>query len=116
MQLAYKKGNRGGAMTIQELFIVNLKDYRKIRRISQMQLAERCDSSQTYIAEIEIGKRFPSPGMIERIAAALEIESHRLFRNEPIDSDPVEKTLSPSQKQEIVDKIHAAAAKIISQY
>jgi transcriptional regulator with XRE-family HTH domain len=31
---------------------------------------------------IEIGKKFPSPEMIEKLAAALGIESHLLFSNE----------------------------------
>jgi transcriptional regulator with XRE-family HTH domain len=103
-------------MTIQEIFIINLKEYRKLRHFSQLQLAEKCDSSQTYIAEIEVGKKFPSLDMIERIAAALNIESFYLFRNEPVESDHIKKQLTPTQQQEIAYKIHTAAKKIISQY
>jgi transcriptional regulator with XRE-family HTH domain len=103
-------------MTIQELFITNLKDYRKLRRISQLELAEQCDSSQTYIAEIEVGKKFPSPGMIERIASALDIESYYLFRNEPIRTPAKKMYLTPSQRREITEKIHTAVSKIINQY
>jgi transcriptional regulator with XRE-family HTH domain len=103
-------------MTIQELFITNLKDYRKSRKISQLQLAEQCDSSQTYIAEIEVGKKFPSLDMIERIAAAMNIESYYLFQNVPPKTDAQERILTPLQRREMADKIHSAVTKIVNQY
>ena len=100
-------------MTFQELFIINLKDFRKLRRLSQAKLAELCDSSQAYIAEIEVGKKFPSPDMIERIAAALEMESYCLFQNKRVADDRVFTTV---QQQEIAAKIFDAVTKIVSQY
>jgi len=100
-------------MTFQELFIINLKDLRKIRKISQSRLAGLCGSTQAYIAEIEVGKKFPSPDMIERIASALDIESYCLFQDKAIADG---KTLTPLQRQEITRKIHDAASKIINQY
>jgi transcriptional regulator with XRE-family HTH domain len=107
--LAYKFGK---TMTFQELFIINLKDFRKFRKFSQSKLAELCESTQAYIAEIEVGKKFPSPEMIERIAAALEIESYCLFQNKAV----ANKSLTPLQRQEIVSQINAAALKIVSRY
>jgi transcriptional regulator with XRE-family HTH domain len=105
-------------LTIQELFIFNLKAYRKSRGISQTQLAELCDSSTGYIGEIECGKRFPSVNMIERIAGALEIESWHLFKNEPINSsipnDPVK--LVPSQKNELLKLANSALSKILDNF
>ena len=100
-------------MTFQELFIINLKDFRKTRKISQSKLAELCESSQAYIAEIEVGKKFPSPEMIERIACALNIESYCLFQNKAITDV---RTLTPLQRQEIVNKIYEAASKVVNQY
>ena len=100
-------------MTFQELFIINLKDFRKIRKFSQSKLAQLCDSSQAYIAEIEVGKKFPSPDMIERIASALEVESYHLFQNKAIADG---RALNPLQRQEIVSKINDAASKIVNQY
>jgi transcriptional regulator with XRE-family HTH domain len=105
-------------VTIQELFIANLKAYRKLRGISQMQLAELCDSSTGYIGEIESGKRFPSVNMIERIAGALETESWHLFKNEPVnlaDSDNFIK-LAPSQKNQIIKMANSALTKILDDY
>jgi len=108
--------NKGGCtgLTIQELFIVNLKGYRKLHHISQMQLAEMCNSSTGYIGEIEAGKRFPSVGMIERIAEALGVESWRLFRNEPVDAlicSPPQ--LVPTQKEQILKMANTALSKIL---
>jgi transcriptional regulator with XRE-family HTH domain len=100
-------------MTFQELFIINLKDYRKTEKISQAKLAELCESTQAYIAEIEVGKKFPSPDMIERIASALGVESYCLFQNMKI---PNTRKLTPLQRNEIINKIYNAATKIINQY
>jgi len=44
-----------------------------------MKLAEACDSSSNYIAEIEIGRRFPSLKLIEKIGEVLKIEPYRFF-------------------------------------
>ena len=105
-------------MTIQELFIVNLKAYRKLCKISQTQLADLCNSSTGYIGEIESGKRFPSIKMIERLADALGIESWNLFKNEPVSSvnaiNP--KKLMPSQKIEIIKRANSALQKILDNY
>jgi transcriptional regulator with XRE-family HTH domain len=83
-----------------------------------MQLYELCDSSTGYIGEIESGKRFPSISMIERIAAALKIESYFLFKNEPIGSSTLNLSikLAPSQKREILDRMNAALSKVLNDF
>lgn len=63
-------------------FALNMKRYRKKRRISQMQLAEILETSTSYIGEIEINSRVPSMAMVEKIARALDIEPFRLFVDE----------------------------------
>jgi transcriptional regulator with XRE-family HTH domain len=60
-------------MTIQQIFIANLKKIRKDRGFSQMTLSEKCDTTSNYIGQIEMGRRIPSFEKIEKIAAALEI-------------------------------------------
>jgi transcriptional regulator with XRE-family HTH domain len=47
--------------------------------ITQAKLAERVDTSTHYIGMIESKKKFPTPEMLERIAAALEIDAPTLF-------------------------------------
>jgi transcriptional regulator with XRE-family HTH domain len=44
-----------------------------------MKLAELCDTATSYIGEIEIGRRFPSLKLIEKIAGALNVEPYEFF-------------------------------------
>ena len=103
-------------MTIQDIFIANLKAHRKFHRISQAQLAELCDSSTGYIGEIESGKRFPSVNMIERLAKALNIESWLLFANKPVKFSKSETGLSPTQKDEFIKMANTALSKILKNF
>ena len=66
-------------MTLQQIFIANLKKYRKERGFSQMTLSEKCDTTSNYIGQIEMGRRIPSFEKIEKIAKALGVPSHELF-------------------------------------
>jgi transcriptional regulator with XRE-family HTH domain len=52
-----------------------------------MQLAEYCGISPGYVAEIEIGKKFPSVKVIEKIAAILKIEPYVLFKSSLMESN-----------------------------
>jgi transcriptional regulator with XRE-family HTH domain len=61
------------------LLAENIKRYRKALGLSQMALAERVDCSTTLIGNIEIKKRFPSAGNIDRIAHALGVQTADLF-------------------------------------
>jgi transcriptional regulator with XRE-family HTH domain len=101
-------------MNLQELFIANLKEYRKLRKISQLELAEECESAQTYISELEMGKKSPSLLMVERIASALDIEAVCLFKDGPPPES--QKNLSYTQKQEMADRMRSALVKIIEDY
>jgi transcriptional regulator with XRE-family HTH domain len=64
---------------LRSVLAFNMKARRQILGISQAQLAEKAGTSTNYVALIETEKRFPKPEMLERIAAALEIESPALF-------------------------------------
>jgi transcriptional regulator with XRE-family HTH domain len=73
-------------MTLKQTFIKNLKNFRKKRGLSQMQLAEYCGISSVYVSEIEIGKKFPSIGVIEKIAFILKVEPYLLFKSQTKDN------------------------------
>ena len=47
-----------------------------------MKLAEYCNISLGYIGEIESGRKFPSPDMIEKIANVLRIEPYLFFKRQ----------------------------------
>jgi transcriptional regulator with XRE-family HTH domain len=56
-----------------------MKENRGKLGLSQARLAERAGLSTQYIAMIELERKFPTPEMLERIAAALEIDPPELF-------------------------------------
>jgi transcriptional regulator with XRE-family HTH domain len=101
-------------MSLREVFIANLKKNRKRQKISQMALAERCDTAASYIGEIEIGRKFPSVEMIEKIAGALNIEAYRLFVDEESWKTRNDAAITyfeglpPDIRQEIIDGIMGA--------
>jgi len=75
-----------------------------------MKLAECCDTAPSYIGDIEIGRRFPSMELIEKIAGILRIEPYRFFkiRNEDDDkpgSEAVFPRLPNSMKKQISTQI-----------
>jgi transcriptional regulator with XRE-family HTH domain len=65
--------------SLRAILAYNIKEKRRILGISQAQLAEKVATSTHYIGQIEQKNKFPSPEMLERIAAALEIDSPQLF-------------------------------------
>jgi transcriptional regulator with XRE-family HTH domain len=69
-------------MTLKQIFIRNMKEFRKKEGLSQMKLAEYCDTAPSYIGDIEIGRRFPSMELIEKIAEILRIEPYHFFKNQ----------------------------------
>jgi transcriptional regulator with XRE-family HTH domain len=63
---------------IKEILAANLKEYRRKRGLTQEKLAEQVDMSLHYLAMLELARKFPSGEMLERLAAALNIEPHQL--------------------------------------
>jgi transcriptional regulator with XRE-family HTH domain len=70
--------------------------------ITQEKLAEKMDTSTNYIGMIESEKKFPTPDMLERIAAALEIDAPALFSTRTYPS-PEAGTLTEFQDQILTD-------------
>jgi transcriptional regulator with XRE-family HTH domain len=62
--------------------IRSMKRRRAMLAISQMELAERAGISSGYVGEVEMGRKFPSPEILERIAGALGIRPYRLFMSD----------------------------------
>jgi len=64
---------------IREILAQNLKENRRKLGITQPMLAERSGLSTHYLGMIEIGRNFPTADVLERLAAALGINSNELF-------------------------------------
>lgn len=69
-------------LTLQEIFISNLKFYRKKRGLSQEALSERLNKGTNYINKIESRASFPTVQIIEQIARVLEIKAAWLFEED----------------------------------
>jgi transcriptional regulator with XRE-family HTH domain len=68
---------------LRQLLALTMKKRRRDLGLSQARLAEKAGTSTQYIAMIELARKFPSPEMLERIAAALEIDAPELFSLPP---------------------------------
>jgi len=64
---------------LREILAGNLKKNRRKIGLSQAKLAEKAGISTQYIAMIELSRQFPTPEVLERIAAAFGIEAYELF-------------------------------------
>ncbi|GHV54431.1 hypothetical protein AGMMS49579_14990 [Spirochaetia bacterium] len=64
---------------IREVLATNLKEYRRMRGYSQDKLAELANISSQYLATIETCRKFPTPEVMDLLAAALGIKTHQLF-------------------------------------
>ena len=86
-----------------------------------MKLAEHCNTSPSYIGEIEIGRKFPSTEMIEKIAGVLRIEPYHLFRNRTeatsdSDMEKIYPLLPVTMKNEIKNQIESSINEIFKKY
>jgi transcriptional regulator with XRE-family HTH domain len=66
-------------MGLRAALALNLKERRRILGFSQAGLAERAAISAGHIAGIELRRRIPTPEVLERLAAALEVPAYRLL-------------------------------------
>ncbi|MGP1459615.1 MAG: helix-turn-helix domain-containing protein [Treponema sp.] len=66
-------------MSTRQIFITNLKYFRKQKGYTQAQLATLIDKSFNYINGIECGLSFPPPDVIDKIAEILKIRPIQLF-------------------------------------
>ena len=62
---------------IKEVFARNLKMNRLKLGLTQEKLAEKADISTHCLAMVELAKKCPSAGMLERLAGALEVGTCR---------------------------------------
>ncbi len=58
-----------------------VREIRRLRHLSQRQLAGRMQVPRTYISKIENGKAIPTLGSLERLAQALDVDVCQLVRD-----------------------------------
>jgi transcriptional regulator with XRE-family HTH domain len=109
-------------MEMMKVFALNMKKYRKKRRLSQMKLAELLDTSTSYIGKIEINSRVPSIGYGGRIAKALSVEPFRFFVDDlvrdgggPPSADDYLECLTTVERQDLTRRLLSRVANEIEQ-
>lgn len=85
---------------LRQVLALNMKEKRRILGFSQAKLAEIVNTAPTYIAMIELEKKFPSVEMLERIAEALVMDTTELFSVKPLPEDAL-RTLRRSILQDL---------------
>jgi len=83
----------------------NIKNIRSNEGLSQQELAEKCNISQTFLGEIEIGRKYPSLQTLEKIANALNIDVYRLLMDKDSSDNPQLNAFAKDLSNSIVDLI-----------
>lgn len=94
-------------MNIKTIFGNNIHSYRKLRKLSQEQLAEKLDISVKHLSTLETGKVFASAELIETIALVLEVSVSALFYS------PEEKSFDDSDISKIEKIIEEESKKAV---
>ena len=83
MKIVGVSGGKGVKMALNYILIgKKIREFRKMRQISQSTLSEMADLSPGYISYIENGSKIPSLDTIVHIANALEITPDVLLESE----------------------------------
>ena len=102
---------------LKKVLAANLRKKRSGLGITQARLAEKANVSTQYIAMIEIGRKFPSLEMMERLATALEIDILDFFSPPPLPAEgllELQNTFFPDLEKSISKSVGKAVKKAIS--
>jgi len=102
-------------MNIRKILADNIKEKRRDKGLTQEKLAEKAGMSLQYLAMLELGHKFPSGEMLERLANALSIEAYELLAVSSCANSELEtlrndiinevKTLNEALAKEVTDKV-----------
>lgn len=67
-------------MHLRAVIAVNVRAFRAAKSLKQEELAHRADVHPTYLSGIENGRKNLTIDLLERLAAALEVEEEDLVR------------------------------------
>jgi transcriptional regulator with XRE-family HTH domain len=98
----------------RDIFVKNLKNFRKKCGLSQEKLAEKAGVSTHHIAMIELSRNFPAIDLVERLAAALSVDVYELFIDPDSSGDMVEvnrQSLMDDIRQMVNDAVENAFAR-----
>lgn len=85
---------------LRDIFIRNLRFYRKKQKLSQEKLSYAIDMSMNYINQLENKNSFPPPEIIDKIAGVLEIRPMQLF-----DENASPENIISSDKNDFIERL-----------
>jgi transcriptional regulator with XRE-family HTH domain len=100
--------------SLREILADNMRKTRRKGGLTQAKLAEKAGVSTHFIAMIEIARKFPAPETLDRIAAALGVETHELFSG-PVSPETDLKWLRQSVLNDIERVVGEAIQKVIAE-
>ena len=100
---------------VHTLLARNLKKYRQMLGLSQAALAEKINSSTTFIGNIEIGKRFPSSKNFDRLAKVLGVKPAALLADEDEEDAYLQFAAHQKRKVQLEKDIMEAISKAFSE-
>lgn len=83
-----------------------IKEWRKFRGLTQLQLAERIGIDKGYVSKIENGRRRYDQPFLEATAEILRCEVPDLIMRDPLDPDGIWSiwdTLKPAERTQVVE-------------
>lgn len=89
-------------MSTAQRFPQKVRTLRKLRRLTQDQLAERAERSVDAISQIERGVNLPSFDTLDRLSAALNVPVKEFF-DEDTDTNPRREELLTSARTILLD-------------
>ena len=101
-------------LEIRQILAKNIKSFREHRLWSQAELAANSDISIPFLSEIERGNKWPFPDTLGKIANALSVQIHELFRIDT--SSDKEHDYTIMVVNEILSAQKAAVERISKQY
>lgn len=96
-------------MDVKKIFGSNLHSYRKLRGLSQENLAEKLNISTKHLSTLETGKVFASAELIEKLSLVLNISISALFYT------PNEKYFDESDLSKISEILDTEVSKALSE-
>jgi len=93
---------------LRDILANHLRENRRKCGFSQAKLAEKAGISIQYVAMIELSRQFPTPEVLERLAAALGIEAYELFSVPPSPESSMERL-----HQDIIKEIRQVIVEVL---
>ena len=91
---------------MRSIFSMNLRKFRRLSNMSQMDLASEADLALNFISDLENGKKWFSPETLGKLSAALKIPPYQFFASSPkYSSNGVEMLSMCNDIQESLEKM-----------